>query len=82
MLNIIPNVKIMEIKNGFMTKTAIYYNDLNCDERVLAALKMIPYNKLGAKLDICINEKDGEGYELYINENDIVINADGAAGAR
>ena len=81
MLNIIPNVKIMEIKNGFMTKTAIYYNDLNCDERVLAALKMIPYNKLGAKLDICINEKDGEGYELYINENDIVINADGAAGA-
>lgn len=81
MLNIIPNVKIMEIKDGFMTKTAIYYNNLNCDERVLAALKMLPYNKLGAKLDICINENDGEGYELYINENDILINADGTAGA-
>ncbi len=81
MLNIIPNVKTMEVKNGLMTKTAIYYNDLNCDERVLAALKMIPYNELGAKLNIYINANDGEGYELYINENDIIINADGAAGA-
>ena len=81
MINIIPNVKHMEIKSGFMTKTAIYYNELNCDERLLTALEKIPYNESGVKLDLCISEKDSEGYELYINENDIVINANSTVGA-
>ena len=81
MINIILNVKHMEIKSGFMTKTAIYYNELNCDERLLTALEKIPYNESGVKLDLCISEKDSEGYELYINENDIVINANSTVGA-
>lgn len=81
MLNLIPNVKIIEIRDRFMKKTAIYYNGLNCDERVLTALKMLPFDESGAKLDICINENNGEGYEIYINENNISINAEGAAGA-
>lgn len=81
MLRIIPNVKTMQIKNGFLTKTAIYYNNLNCDERIMAALTDLPYDKSGAKLDISINGTIGEGYELHIDENNIAINSDGPAGA-
>lgn len=81
MINIIPNVKFLKIMDGFLTKTAIYYNNPNCDERVLAALKKLPYNESGAKLDICINGNNGEGYELYINEKNISISAEGTAGA-
>ena len=82
MLNIIPNVKVIEIKKGFITKPAIYYNkNLDVDKRVLCALKTLPYDESGAKLDICINKKNGEGYELYIYEDKISIIADGEAGA-
>lgn len=81
MLKIIPKVKTLQIKNGFLNKSAIYYNNLNCDKRVIDALIELPYDKSGAKLDICISGADGEGYELYIEENNISIVSDGPAEA-
>ena len=81
MLNIIPNVKTLEIKDGFIEKTAIYYKDLAADKRVLLAIKALPYDELGAKLEICISGECGEGYELHIHKDSIKITAEGPAGA-
>ena len=81
MLKLIPNVKTLDLKSGYFEKRAIYYNDLNCDERLNIALRRLPFDENGAKLDISITSDSGEGYELYINENDIMIIADSAAGA-
>jgi len=81
MINLIPSVKQLEIKESFLTKNAIFYNNLNCDERVCNALEKLPFDKDGAKLSISISGTCGEDYELSINENDISIAASGPAGA-
>ena len=81
MISIIPAVKEMKIKDGFFTKTAIYYNDLDCDVRILNALKKLPYDENGAKLSIIVDKAEGEGYELILDTDNIDIKANGAAGA-
>lgn len=81
MLNIIPNVKTLEIKDGFIEKAAIYYKDLAADKRVLLAIKALPYDELGVKFEICISGVCGEGYELHIHKDSIKITAEGPAGA-
>jgi hypothetical protein len=81
MLNLIPNVKTLNLKEGYLSERAIYYNNINLDQRILKALEKLPYSEQGAKLDIFVQEKGGEGYELEINENGIRINADSSAGA-
>lgn len=42
MLRLIPGVKKLDIRGGFLEKNAISYGDLKCDERVVAALKKLP----------------------------------------
>ena len=81
MINLIPSVKQLEINSGFLTKNAIFFDDINCDARVISALKKLPYSKDGADIKININGTSGEAYEIFINENNITINADGSAGA-
>ena len=39
MLNLIPKVKTLNFKDGFLSKKAVYYSDINCDKRVLKALE-------------------------------------------
>lgn len=81
MINLIPNVKKLEIKSGFLTKSTIYCNNLNYDERVLAALEKLPHDDSGVLLDICITGECGEGYELNVAENSVSIKAQSVAGA-
>lgn len=81
MVRIIPNVKELKTRDGFLTKKAICYPKLTCDERVVRALKTLPQATDGAKLEIYVNEHGGEGYELSIEENAIRIEAEGDAGA-
>ena len=83
MLNLIPNVKTLNYKEGFLSKKSIYYNNLNCDQRVLKVLEKLPFSEDGAKLniDIVIHGQDREGYELTIDEKGIQINADCSEGA-
>ena len=81
MIKLVPSVKSMEIKDGFLTKSAIYYKDLNCDQRIIKALEKLPYSQQGLEPEISINDVDGEGYELDITQETIQINADSAAGA-
>ena len=83
MLNLIPNVKTLNYKEGFLSKKSIYYNNLNCDQRVLKVLEKLPFSEDGAKLNIniVIRGQDREGYELTIDEKGIQINADCSEGA-
>ena len=81
MINIIPKVKELDIKAGFLKKPAIFYNHLDCDKRILKALEKLPYSEQGATLEISIAGETGEAYELSISEDSINIVADSAAGA-
>lgn len=81
MLNIIPRVKTLEIKNGFLGKKAIFYNGITVDDRLLSALSHLPYDKTGIKVDICVTGDTGEEYELWIDEDAVNIKAAGSAGA-
>ena len=81
MIKLIPAVKHMETYGNFFCAQTICFEENNLDSRLLHALKKLPCDKAGARLDISIAGHKGEGYELYINENDIRIKADGPAGA-
>jgi len=81
MLKLIPNVKTLEVKAGFLNADTVCFDGFVGDERILEAVKKLPYGESGAKLQIAVNGNGGEGYELTISENDIYIAADGVAGA-
>lgn len=81
MLNLIPQVKNLEIKPGFISKKSICYENQNCDERITEALKALPFDKCGVKVEIFVSNEHGEAYELSIDENSINIKAEGNEGA-
>ena len=81
MLKLIPAVKELNIYDGFLSSHAIFCSQANLDERVLGALQKLPQDACGAKLTVEISGQTGDGYELFINNNDILIKADGPAGA-
>ena len=81
MLNLIPGVKILEPGVGFLQKRAVYYNPEGMDSRLVTALKKLPMDDEGAKLELCLNADAGEEYELWIGADSIRIEAAGAAGA-
>ena len=78
---LIPAVKEIKMRSGFLAKRAIRYEKTGLDSRLLSALQKLPYDDSGAVLDICVSGNAGEGYTLCINENDISIKAEGPAGA-
>lgn len=80
-MNLLPKVKHMEIRAGFLAKKLIC-SDLNeIDVRLAAALKRLPCDPAGIKLEICISGDTGEKYELSIREEHIKITAESPAGA-
>lgn len=81
MLNLIPKVKKLDIKNGFLKKNAVFYENINCDERVVLALSKLPFEKNGAELIITLVGGCGEGYEITIDEATVNITANTPIGA-
>ncbi len=80
MIKIVPNVKELKTKEGFLKTSFVCFENLNCDKRVQAAINKLPLNKNGAKLDVVVGEC-GENYELFIEEDTITIKAGGPQGA-
>lgn len=80
-VNLIPSVKTFEERSGFLRKKAITYQNQNLDTRLQSALAKLPYDEDGVCVEICITGQSGEDYELWIEENDIRIQAGGTAGA-
>lgn len=81
MVKIIPAVKDLKIDKGFLKSKTIFFENLNCDKRIVAALSKLPFDKAGAKLSVFVNGNCGEGYELFIVEDEIKITAESDAGA-
>lgn len=81
MMHLIPGVKHQENKNGILGKKAINYNKTGYDKRILQALAKLPYDDNGTCLEIEIEDGNGEAYELQIDKDNILIKANGLAGA-
>lgn len=80
MIHIIPSVKTLEIKEGYLKKKAIFYNEDFSDNRLKVAVSKLPYDASGTKLDVEIAGDTGEEYELWIYESSISIKASSPAG--
>lgn len=80
-IHIIPQVKRLEILNGFLKKKAVHCTGEIPDSRVMAALSKLPRDEKGAILTLKIMGDKGEGYELYIEPSSVRINAASPAGA-
>ncbi len=81
MLNLIPAVKTLNLRNGFLQKRAVYYNPEGMDSRLAAVLKKLPYDPKGAKLSLQVKAQEGESYALWIDTDTVRVEAEGPAGA-
>ena len=81
LVKLIPEVKKLEICEGFLQKKAICFVTDDLDERLCKALGKLPCSADGVHIDIQLNGQSGEAYEIYIREDVINICAAGAAGA-
>ncbi len=81
MITLIPSVKALEQKPGFLGKKAIFFAPGVYDNRLCKALEKLPVDPAGTPLTIAISGTDGDGYSLRIDENAIAIEAESPAGA-
>ena len=81
MLNLIPKVKNIEIKNGNFNHKSLYFDKNKYSEKLCVALEKLPYDITGAKLEINLIDSGSEEYELIIDNNLILINAKSEAAA-
>ncbi len=81
MIHLIPQVKQLTVGTGVLQHHAICCDGVVCDERVLAALMKLPQDAAGTPVTVTVSGDSGEGYELWVGERDIRIEAASAAGA-
>lgn len=81
MIKLIPAVKQLVIQDGFLNNRCIFCNSEKLDSRIYAALTKLPLDPDGVPVDISYEETSGEGYELWIESDQIRIRAEGPAGA-
>lgn len=91
-MNLIPKVKTLETRSGFLVKKAICFSEENLDSRLVMALKKLPCEPEGVMVEVCIDtactedceplqDKTSEGYELNICNEHICIRSSSIAGA-
>ena len=81
MIKLIPAVKELSKKEGFLSKKAIKLNSSAYTERLRKALSRLPVSPDGAELSITFGEGEGEGYTLEITTEAIAITADSEVAA-
>lgn len=81
MLHLIPRVKCLDVLPGTLEKRAISCDGLVCDGRVRAALDRLPQAPDGVPVTVTVTGDGGEGYELWVEERAVRIEAPGPAGA-
>ena len=72
-ITIIPSVKRQDIKDEFLRTKAIYYEKNGYDDRLLTALEKLPYDQNGVELVMRITGDVGEGYELCVKQESIMM---------
>lgn len=81
MIALIPSVKTLEQKQGFLAKKTISFVPGVYDNRLCKALEKLPNDPAGTPLTIAISGCEGDGYSLQIREDAIAIEAESPAGA-
>lgn len=81
MIKLIPQVKSLNINDGFLSNKSLNLCHLTCDERLISALSFFKISDEGATVSIELVEKDKEEYELTITSDSIIIKAGDSAGA-
>lgn len=81
MIHLIPQVKHLDIRPGTLQATAVCCDGLVADARVQGALALLPQSADGAPLTVTVTGDSGEGYELWVEERAVRIEAPGPAGA-
>lgn len=81
MIHLIPQVKQLDIGTGTLQNRVLCCDNVACDERVIAALCHLPQGAAGTPVSVTITGDTGEGYELWIDERSVRIEAASAAGA-
>lgn len=81
MLKLIPAVKKLEIFEGELNCHAVSYEKNGVDSRVLQVMAKLPFDLNGAKLSVSVGDESTESYEMWIDRDEIRIQADGPAGA-
>jgi len=80
MIHLIPYVKSLEIKDGYLQKKAIFCNTPCGDVRLTNALKKLTQDAAGVPLTLEYGA-EGEGYEIWVEREAIRVKGDGPAGA-
>lgn len=81
MLKLIPAVKKMKIFEGYFSAKSVAFEETGVDARVLQALEKLPHDPNGAKLSLTVGNECSENYEIWIEQDQIRVEASGAAGA-
>ena len=59
MLHLIPQVKELAIKEGFLAVQAVSYDETAWEDRVAAAARKLPYDPAGVPMEIVYTGEDG-----------------------
>lgn len=81
MIKLIPQVKFIEIKDGYLANKSLNISNLNCDSRLIDALSLFDKSTDGTTVSIEIIDLNKEEYELTITADSIIIKAGDSAGA-
>ena len=79
-MKLLPEVKKLEIKNGYLTKKYRAPYDGDVDERLKKGVEKLPCGEDGVKLVINTKGTDCEKYSLEITEDKIEITSEGLNG--
>ncbi|MBQ2815412.1 MAG: family 20 glycosylhydrolase [Clostridia bacterium] len=81
MIKLMPQVKSLNIKDGFLANKSLNISNLNCDIRLIEALSFFNCSVDGSPVIIETVDMGKEEYELIINTDSISIRARDSAGA-
>ncbi|MBQ9975772.1 MAG: family 20 glycosylhydrolase [Clostridia bacterium] len=81
MLKLIPEVKYLEQKRGFLPVKAISGHTVGLDPRLERVIDTLPADEKGVWLEIDVKGETGEKYELEITLDKITLTADSPRGA-
>ena len=80
-MHLLPKVKKLETKNGYLSKGYIAPYTAQIDERLKKAIEKLPCGADGVELVINTKGTDSEAYTISIEEHKIEITSDGLNGA-
>lgn len=81
MLKLIPAVKKIDVFEGYFSACTVFFEENGIDARVLQVMKKLPFDLNGAKLSVSVGSESSENYEIWIEQNEIRVEAPGVAGA-